>query len=73
MHISGGFGFVYMLHFAAAVKDPGQYQEYKRGIEKYAGWFEPALHYEDGAFVAIEGPGVGIRDINQVLKGSVKL
>jgi L-alanine-DL-glutamate epimerase-like enolase superfamily enzyme len=73
VHISGGFGFVYMLHFAAAVKDPGEYQEYKRGIEKYADWFEPALHYEDGAFVAIEGPGVGIRDIKQVLKGSEKV
>ncbi len=68
VHISGGFGFVYMLHFAAVVKDPGKYQEYKRGIEKYAGWFDPPLRYEDGAFVTVEGPGVGIRDIKEVLK-----
>ena len=27
VHISGGFGFVYMLHFASVVKDPGRYQE----------------------------------------------
>ena len=26
--------------------------------------------HEDGAFVAVQGPGVGIRDIKQVLKGT---
>ncbi|HSB17954.1 MAG TPA: mandelate racemase/muconate lactonizing enzyme family protein, partial [Bryobacteraceae bacterium] len=39
VHISGGFGFVYMLHFASCVRDPGRYQEYKMGTEKYGAWF----------------------------------
>ena len=32
VHISGGFGFVYMLHFASVVPDIGKYQEYKLGM-----------------------------------------
>ncbi len=70
VHISGGFGFVYMLQFSAAVKDPGLYQEYKQGIEQYADWFDPPLAYRDGSFLMPEGPGVGIRDPGAVLKGA---
>ncbi len=72
-HISGGFGFVYMLQFAAAVKDPGRYQEYKRGVERYGGWFDPPLTSKDGALTVPEGPGVGIRDIGAVLRGAVEV
>ncbi len=35
VHISGGFGFVYMLHFASVHAGHRPYQEYKLGIEKY--------------------------------------
>jgi hypothetical protein len=70
VHISGGFGFVYMLHFASVVKDPGRYQEYKRGIKKYGKWFDPPLETRDGALLAPRGAGVGIQDIDAVLKGS---
>jgi L-alanine-DL-glutamate epimerase-like enolase superfamily enzyme len=70
VHISGGFGFVYMLHFASVVKDPGRYQEYKRGIQRYGAWFDPPLETRDGAFLTPKGPGVGIRDIEAVLEGS---
>ena len=70
VHISGGFGFVYMLHFASVVKDPGRYQEYKRGIKKYGPWFNPPLETRDGAFLTPRGPGVGIQDIGAVLKGA---
>ena len=69
VHISGGFGFVYMLHFASVVKDPGRYQEYKRGIKKYGAWFDPPLETRDGAFLAPEGPGVGIQDLDAVIQG----
>ena len=69
-HISGGFGFVYMLHFAAAVKDPGRYQEYKRGVERYGDWFDPPLRSQGGALTVPQGPGVGIRDIAAVLRGA---
>jgi len=73
VHISGGFGFVYMLHFAAAVKDPGRYQEYKRGVERYGEWFDPPLGSKEGALTVPQGPGVGIRDIGAVLGGAVEV
>src|SRR5690606_15852850 len=66
-HISGGFGFVYMLHFASFVEDVGAYQEYKREIERYADWFDPALKIEKGQLSVPSGPAVGIKDPGLVL------
>ena len=68
IHISGGFGFVYMLHFASVTPLIGRYQEYKRGIEKYSGWFDPPLKIAEGAMTVPKGPGVGIRDIRSILQ-----
>ena len=70
VHISGGFGFVYMLHFAARTKDPGRYQEYKLNIEKYNDWFDPKIVVKDGKMSVPDGPGVGIEDPAVVLKGA---
>lgn len=70
VHISGGFGFIYMLHFASFTPDVGLYQEYKRNIERYRDWFEPALSISDGSLRVPEGPGVGIRDLAGMLKGA---
>ena len=70
VHISGGFGCVYMLHFASRTKDIGRYQEYKRNIERYADWFDPALSIRDGKLAVPTGPGVGIRDIAAVIRGA---
>ena len=42
-HISGGFGFVYMLHFASRTPKIGPWQEYKEGVKQYGDWFNPAL------------------------------
>ena len=69
-HISGGFGFVYMLHFASCVPDIGQYQEYKMGFEKYANLFDPAIKVKNGKMSVPSGPGVGIKDIAELLKGA---
>ena len=69
-HISGGFGFVYMLHFASCVPDIGQYQEYKLGFEKYANWFDPVIKVKGGKMSVPSGPGVGIKDIAGLLKGA---
>ena len=68
VHISGGFGFIYMLHFASFTPDIGLYQEYKRNIERYAGWFDPPLKINDGAITVPQGPGVGIKDISSLVK-----
>jgi len=70
VHISGGFGFIYMLHFASCTPDIGAYQEYKQGIDKYGGWFSPGLEVKDGALTVPAGPGVGITDIGELLKGA---
>jgi L-alanine-DL-glutamate epimerase-like enolase superfamily enzyme len=73
VHLSGGFSFVYTLHFAAVVPDVGPYQEYKRNLERYADWFNPKLEIKDGALIVPQGPGVGIKDIASVLKGAVEV
>src|SRR5262245_11887446 len=70
VHISGGFGFVYMLHFASCVPDIGRYQEYKLGTEKYGSWFDPPITVKDGKMTVPAGPGVGIKDVAAILKGA---
>jgi len=70
VHLSGGFGFVYMLHFASVLRDPGKYQEYKMGEEKYGSWFDPPLSTTNGKMAVPMGPGVGIKDIAAVIKGA---
>ena len=70
VHISGGFGFIYMLHFASYTRDIGLYQEYKRNIERYRDWFDPPLAIGDGVLKVPSGPGVGIASISDVLKGA---
>ncbi|MDA0745126.1 MAG: mandelate racemase/muconate lactonizing enzyme family protein [bacterium] len=73
VHISGGFGFIYMLIFASFTPDIGQYQEYKRGIEKYSDWFRPALEIRDGTMTVPQGPGTGITDIQEIIKGAEQI
>jgi L-alanine-DL-glutamate epimerase-like enolase superfamily enzyme len=68
VHISGGFGFVYMLHFASCVPDIGRYQEYKLGTEKFGSWFDPPIGVKDGKMTVPSGPGIGIRDVEGLLK-----
>ena len=70
VHISGGFGFVYMLHFASCVPDIGRYQEYKLGTEKYGSWFDPPIQVKDGKMTVPRGPGVGIKDVAGLLNGA---
>jgi L-alanine-DL-glutamate epimerase-like enolase superfamily enzyme len=73
VHISGGFGFVYMLHFASCVPDIGRYQEYKLGLGVYGGWLDPAITVKDGKMTVPAGPGVGIKDLPALLKGAVEV
>jgi L-alanine-DL-glutamate epimerase-like enolase superfamily enzyme len=72
-HLSSGFGFIYMLHFAQVVPDIGRYQEYKVGTEKYNDWFAAPVQAKDGKMRLPPGPGVGIPDIKAVLKGAVEV
>lgn len=70
VHISGGFGFIYMLIFASITPDIGFYQEYKRGIEKYGDLFDPGLKIENGEMTVPQGPGTGIVDLAVILEGT---
>ena len=67
-HLSGGFGFVYLLHFASCAGKLGPWQEYKKGVETYGKWFDPPLRIVDGAIDVPKGPGVGIADPKEILK-----
>ncbi len=69
-HISGGFGFVYTLHFAAITPNLGPFQEYKLGAEKYGQWFDPPIRVEAGTMSVPTGPGVGIKDLKSLLSGA---
>ncbi len=73
VHISGGLGFVYMLHFASCVKDIGRYQEYKLGTEVYGNWFDPPITVKDGRMSVPSGPGLGIKDLSGLLQGAVEV
>ncbi len=70
LHLSGGFGFVYMLHFASCTPKIGPWQEYKKGVETYGQWFHPPLRINDGALSVPKGPGVGIVEPKEILKGA---
>jgi L-alanine-DL-glutamate epimerase-like enolase superfamily enzyme len=69
-HLSGGFGFVYSLHFTSCVPEVGPWQEYKQGVETYGQWFNPPLRIVDGALTMPQGPGVGIAEPKEILKGA---
>ncbi len=73
LHISGGFGFVYMLHFGSAAPNLARYQEYKLGTEKYGQWFDPAIRIRDGAMSIPHGPGVGIKDLPGLLADATEI
>ncbi len=71
VHLSGGFGFVYSLHFASCTPQIGPCQEYKDGVETYGKWFDPPLRIVDGALTVPQGAGLGLADPKEVLKGAV--
>ncbi len=73
LHLSGGFGFVYMLHFGSATPNLAKYQEYKLGTEKYGTWFDPPIRIRDGKMTVPTGPGVGIKDLGGLLKGAAEV
>ena len=70
LHLSGGFGFVYSLHFSSCVKNLSPWQEYKQGTETYGKWFDPPLRTTDSIINVPKGPGVGIVDPKGLLAGA---
>jgi L-alanine-DL-glutamate epimerase-like enolase superfamily enzyme len=70
VHLSGGFGFVYSLHFASCTPKIGPWQEYKNGVDTYGKWFNPPLRIVDGAISIPQGHGVGLAEPKEILKGA---
>jgi len=59
-HPRGTIGYLYMLHFAASIPDPGPFQEYRSGLESTAGWFDPPLECMDGELKLPSRDGFGL-------------
>lgn len=74
-HLSSGFGYAYMLHFASYVPNLGAYQEFKTGVEETGGFFAPLIEVKDGRMNIPSGPGLGMADdvVDEWLAGAAVL
>jgi len=59
-HISSGYSYVYVLHFASYIPNIGAYQEHKAGFKETCELFTPQLRLKDGAINVPTGPGLGM-------------
>ena len=66
----GRIRFRVLAAFRGRTPNIGPWQEYKQGVETYGKWFDPPLNIVDGALSIPTGPGVGIVDPKEVLKGA---
>ncbi|SFL16332.1 L-alanine-DL-glutamate epimerase [Paenibacillus sp. 1_12] len=66
-HISGGYGYIYMLHFASYIPNIGKFQEDKAGVKVTDYLFTPHMEVKDGVFRAPTAPGLGM-DVKVVEK-----
>jgi L-alanine-DL-glutamate epimerase-like enolase superfamily enzyme len=69
-HISGGFSYVYMLHFASYIPNIGKYQEDKSGVKSTGFLFSPPKESKNGVIQVPTGPGLGmdVATVNAVLR-----
>lgn len=74
-HISSGYGYVYMLHFAACTPNIGAYQELKTGVKETGFLFNPTVQVDSGVIQVPRGPGLGMDEdtVNSVLKRAITL
>jgi L-alanine-DL-glutamate epimerase-like enolase superfamily enzyme len=73
IHISSGFGYVDMLHFASFTPNTGRFQEYKGSVNETGNYFDPPLRLKDGMINVPIGPGFGIKDTRELFKEGVKI
>ncbi|WP_240416333.1 mandelate racemase/muconate lactonizing enzyme family protein [Paenibacillus periandrae] len=69
-HISGGYGYIYMLHFASYIPNIGKFQEDKAGVKVTDYLFTPHMEVKDGVFRAPTAPGLGmdVKVVDKVLR-----
>ncbi len=69
-HMSGaGLGYLYVVHFASCVKDPGAHQEYKGRSAIPMTSSTSSLVCEEGKITVPTGPGLGVEIDSDFLKG----
>ena len=73
IHISSGFGYVDMLHFASFTPNIGRFQEYKGSVNETGIYFDPPLKLNEGMINVPTGPGFGIKDPSEIFKEGVKV
>lgn len=59
-HVSTGFGFVYILHFASYTENIGKYQECKEGFEMANELMGGVLELKEGSINIPDTKGVGV-------------
>lgn len=69
-HISSGFGYVYVLHFASYIPNIGKYQENKAGVKETGYLFAPQMEVKNGVIQAPTSPGLGMdySVVNSILR-----
>jgi len=73
LHISGGLGYVDMLHFASCTPDIGQFQEYKGDVPRTGKLYDPPLRLKNGAINVPTGPGLGLTHVDELLRNAKKI
>ncbi|MHB8902406.1 MAG: mandelate racemase/muconate lactonizing enzyme family protein [Thermoguttaceae bacterium] len=59
-HISGGFGFIYMLHLVSVMPNAGAHIEFKGYTDLPIECTTSSLRVEDGKIQVPTGPGIGV-------------
>jgi L-alanine-DL-glutamate epimerase-like enolase superfamily enzyme len=74
-HISSGYGYIYVLHFASYIPNIGKFQENKAGVKETGYLFTPQVTVKDGVIQAPVGPGLGMDDaaVNSVLRKAYRV
>jgi L-alanine-DL-glutamate epimerase-like enolase superfamily enzyme len=73
VHISSGFGYVDMLHFASFTPNTGKFQEYKGSVNETGIFFDPPLRLKNGMINVPTKPGFGIMDTKEIFKEAEKV
>ena len=59
-HLSGGFGYIYMLHLVSAMPNAGPHIEFKGYTDVPLECATSSLRLQDGKIKVPTGPGIGV-------------
>ncbi len=73
LHISGGdTGFAEMANFCSFTPNIGRFQELKGGVGEAGSLFDPPVLVRDGSLTVPSAPGLGMLQIDEVLRSARK-